>query len=214
MHQILGQVTSMEFYEKIPAGMTILGVCILTLGFTGMVGGFAELLTLVIGVSLLTLATLIYSTYSPSNQRFELGTRSAEHQYGPISFETESTIEYAAENENLQQNSGMKLRTVECEAFTDDGENIASATETQAVGSRPLSIFAFLEFAGGDRTDVQSTERHVREVTSKVKENALERIATGGDDPELKAALETELGEEFHADEADKTENQETTAVE
>lgn len=199
MVNVVSAIRKMESHKKVPGGIAAGGICFVLLGISGLFGILTTGALLAIGMFFVALAMMTYNLLSPVDQRFELGTQSAEHQYGPFRIVVESAIEFKGAKE-MEEND-FKIRTVRCKAVTEDGETIASEREDQVVGSRPLTVKSWFSFSGGDHATVQSTEEHVREVSKRVKDDAVERIANGGNDPSLKAALEAEFGEEWRSDE-------------
>lgn len=183
-------------------------MCFLSFGFARITEEAITTGIILMGFMLCFMAVMLYSTLSPVNERFEIGTRTAQHQYGPFRIEVESTIKYVDDFAEIEENEnpGIKTRTINCRAITKEGDVIASKHDTQVVGSRPLSIFMFFSLGGGDNPDIQSTNRRIMTIASEVKDEAIEHIANNGNDPEIKAALESQLGEEW--DENDKNENE------
>jgi hypothetical protein len=195
-------VSDMKPHKRIPVGAVAIGVCFILFGISGLAGSSLTVLSLMTGLISLAVALVSRNLLWPLDQRFELGTRSAEHQYGPFKIKVESTIGYESEEDYDWE---YKFRTVDCEAIAEDGDTLAAESERRIVGSAAEPGLTSLFHRGGDDAHAQTTESHVREVSARVKDDALDRIANGDNDPGLKAALETELGEEWYGKKNDES---------
>jgi hypothetical protein len=195
-----------ETHKLAASGLVVAGICFIIWGSLGIAGIFHPPITITflsVGPFFLLIGLAIYNAYQHLDHRFELGERSAEHQYGPFKIKAESLIEYPEESGEVLKN-GVKTRTVNCKACTEDGEVITSESDTQIVGSRPTTAIGevLFRFLKGDDRYIQSTEKHIKEVSLWVKDDAMEQIANGGNNPGIKAALEAEFGEEWYSEES------------
>jgi hypothetical protein len=115
-------------------------------------------------------------------ERFEVGPFEASHPYKRVTITTDVEIQY-------DEDERAKTRTVECAAVAEDGTTIFCESDTEAVGEK-LHLFGLV---GGDYDNVRSTTDHILAVSPPVREYVDEWIAAEGNDPEVKAALETEF---------------------
>ena len=121
-------------------------------------------------------------TAPPPRERFEVGTFHGGHQYNETTIEATVDIRY-------DEDEQMKVRTVECTAVAEDGTTIFRERDTDVIGEKPHSF----NLLGGDFDGVRSTTDHILAVSTPVHEYVDEWLASEGNDPAVKAALETEF---------------------
>jgi hypothetical protein len=204
MSGMIDNIIEMEPPTRIPTVIAVSGVCLIFLGLAGILSSTLSMIVLIGGLVSISMGLVLHNNLSPVHHRFEPGTRSAEHQYGPFMIRAESTIEVDTEGMSKEY-ARPKTRTIKCEAITEDGETLVSESDTEIVGDTPLTLLPGITIRRGDSSHAQSTENHVQEVSSQVKEDAVTQIANNGNDPDLKAALESELGEEWYGEKNDES---------
>jgi hypothetical protein len=143
MVNVVSAIREMESHKKVPGGIAAGGICFVLLGISGLFGILTTGALLAIGMFFVALAMMTYNLLSPVDQRFELGTQSAEHQYGPFRIVVESAIEFKGAKE-MEEND-FKIRTVRCKAVTEDGKqsppNVRIKSLAVAAHSQVLVFF-------------------------------------------------------------------------
>lgn len=162
--------------------LVLAGIALSGSVFPALAGLVIPLLLVVASVGYL----FIRSNIDPT-PRFEVGTSVASHEYHGLPITVTTEIEYTGGD--VESEDMIKHRTVECVVRDEDETHIARETDTDIVGDQPF----FGGILGGDREDVRSTTEHVMAVVPEVREQADEWRMAGGNDPELKSALETEF---------------------
>lgn len=122
------------------------------------------------------------STTLPPPEIFEIGMFHGRHQYRDVTIEVTVEIRY-------DEHEVLKLRDVKCTAVAEDGTVIISESDMDRVGEKPYYFGLF----GGDFDNVRSTIDHILAVSNPVHEHVDGWLASGGNDPMIKSALETEF---------------------
>ena len=170
-----------------------------TATLVGIVGLLAILISVVavggFGAAQASLAALMFIfavsavLFSVLEDRFEIGRSIATHEYNGITIHAETEVYF---EEAVDQAGRKKFREVECKAIDKNGRVIARKSDTEQIGIDGMDDWLL---GGGDLSDVRSTSHHVVAVAGEIHDVIDEGYASNWNDPEPKAALETEFGD-------------------